>query len=65
VREVLESAVSMARRALDALGVDAVQIERTEQLYRSRDKERLHAQVAAGDLRVATDRIITQPARET
>ena len=65
VREVLESAVSMARRALGALGVDAVQIERTEQLYRSRDKERLHAQVAAGDLRVATDRIITQPVRET
>jgi CPA2 family monovalent cation:H+ antiporter-2/glutathione-regulated potassium-efflux system protein KefB len=64
VREVLESAVSMARRALGALGVDAVQIERTEQHYRARDKERLHAQVEAGDLRVAIDRIITQPSRE-
>ncbi len=63
VREVLESAVSMARRALGALGVEAVQIDRTEQLYRARDKERLHAQVEAGDLRAASDQIITQPSR--
>ncbi|KQU55722.1 sodium:proton exchanger [Sphingomonas sp. Leaf339] len=63
VREVLESAVSMGRRALSALNVDPTQIDRTEQLYRARDKERLHAQVEAGDLRAATDRIITQPTR--
>ncbi len=63
VREVLESAVSMARRALGALGVEAGQIDRTEQLYRARDKERLHAQVEAGDLKAASDQIITQPSR--
>ncbi len=63
VREVLESAVSMARRALGALGVETGQIDRTEQLYRARDKERLHAQVEAGDLRAASDQIITQPSR--
>ncbi len=63
VREVLESAVSMARRALGALGVETGQIDRTEQLYRARDKERLHAQVEAGDLKAASDQIITQPSR--
>lgn len=63
VREVLESAVSMGRRALTALGVEQAEIDRTEAMYRARDKERLHAQVEAGDLRAASDRIITQPER--
>jgi monovalent cation:proton antiporter-2 (CPA2) family protein len=59
VREVLESAVKMARLALDALDVGAEQIDRAEDMYRARDKERLKIQVAAGDIRAARDRIIT------
>ena len=65
VREVLESAVAMARMALRSVGVDDQEIARTEEHYRLRDKERLKAQVAAGDLRAARDRIITQVERES
>jgi glutathione-regulated potassium-efflux system protein KefB len=53
VREVLESAVKMARLALDGLGVAEADIDRAEQMYRSRDKERLRIQIEAGDLRAA------------
>jgi CPA2 family monovalent cation:H+ antiporter-2/glutathione-regulated potassium-efflux system protein KefB len=49
VREVLESAVKMARLALGALEVGEEQIDRAEDMYRARDKERLKIQVAAGD----------------
>jgi len=63
VREVLESAIKMARMALSSLGVDDEEIARTEDMYRARDKERLKAQVEAGDLRAAVDRVITQPLR--
>ena len=54
IREVIESAVVMARRAMDAVGVDGEEISRTESLYRQGDIERLRVQVAAGDL--AADR---------
>ncbi|WP_353205228.1 cation:proton antiporter [Sphingomonas sp.] len=63
VREVLESAVKMARMALKSLGVEDMEIDRTEDLYRGRDKERLRAQVEAGDIRAARNIIITQPER--
>jgi CPA2 family monovalent cation:H+ antiporter-2/glutathione-regulated potassium-efflux system protein KefB len=65
VREVLESAIKMARMALSSLGVDDEEIARTEDMYRARDKERLKAQVEAGDLRAAVDKVITQPLRGT
>jgi CPA2 family monovalent cation:H+ antiporter-2/glutathione-regulated potassium-efflux system protein KefB len=64
-REVMESAVSMARAALDGLGVSHSDIDRAEEMYRGRDRERLSAQHEAGDIRAARDRIITQPIRET
>ncbi|MBB4087370.1 cation:proton antiporter [Sphingomonas carotinifaciens] len=64
VREVLESAVKMARLALTSLKVDIGEIDRTEAMYRARDKERLAAQYASGDLRAASDRIIVQGERE-
>ncbi|MET3826936.1 CPA2 family monovalent cation:H+ antiporter-2/glutathione-regulated potassium-efflux system protein KefB [Sphingomonas sp. PvP055] len=64
VREVLESAVRMARLALLQVGVDQAEIDRSEDRYRREDRERLKAQVEAGDIRVARDRIITQVARE-
>ncbi|GAA3269583.1 hypothetical protein GCM10020258_42400 [Sphingomonas yabuuchiae] len=63
VREVLESAVKMARLALGSLKIDHAEIDRVETMYRARDKERLAAQAAAGDLRAASDRIITQDER--
>jgi glutathione-regulated potassium-efflux system protein KefB len=63
VREVLESAIKMARMAMSSLGIDDEEIARTEDMYRARDKERLKAQVEAGDIRAAVDRVITQPLR--
>ena len=60
VRELLESAVKMARLAMQAAGVDVTEIDRSEQLYRSRDRERLKAQVESGDLRANVDTIITE-----
>jgi len=53
VREVLESAVKMARLALRSLGASAEEIDRTEDMYRARDKERLRIQIEAGDIRTA------------
>jgi glutathione-regulated potassium-efflux system protein KefB len=64
VREVLESAISMGRRALGAIGVDDMAIDRAEQGYRANDRERLRKQVETGDLRAGIGGIITQPARD-
>jgi monovalent cation:proton antiporter-2 (CPA2) family protein len=61
VREVLESAVRMARLAMASTGVDNEEIDRTERLFRSRDCERLEAQLETGDLRASIDRIFTDP----
>lgn len=63
VREVLESAVKMARIALHSIGIDEAEINRTEEHYRARDKERLKLQYEAGDLRTGRDQIITQDKR--
>ena len=59
VREVLESAICMARLAMQQIGVDQTEIDNTEQLYRERDKDRLNAQAESGDLRAGRDKIIT------
>jgi glutathione-regulated potassium-efflux system protein KefB len=61
VREVLDSAVRMARLAMQKVGVGEEEIDRTEDLYRARDHERLKAQLETGDLRAKNDRIITEP----
>lgn len=58
VREVLESAIVMARKAMAAVGVDIEEIERTEDLYRRRDRERLRIQHEAGSLTAAREAII-------
>ncbi len=63
VREVMGSAIEMGRRALASLSVSVTDIDRAEDEYRHRDKERLRAQRETGDLRAAIDRIITQPTR--
>ncbi|MGZ8997343.1 MAG: cation:proton antiporter domain-containing protein, partial [Allosphingosinicella sp.] len=61
VREVLDSAVRMARMAMERVGVGAEEINRTEDLYRARDRERLKAQLETGDLRAKIDNILTEP----
>lgn len=61
VREVLESAVKMARIALEELGVGVDDISRAEDMYRSRDRERLRKQIETGDIRAARDQILTRP----
>ena len=53
VREVLESAVKMGRMALDSVGVDGAEIDRVEDRYRRRDRERLKVQRDGGDIRAA------------
>ncbi|GGZ12106.1 cation:proton antiporter domain-containing protein [Novosphingobium colocasiae] len=63
-REVMGSAITLARNALDGLGVSLEDIDRAEAMYRARDKERLSIQYESGDLRAAHDRILTQPSRE-
>jgi CPA2 family monovalent cation:H+ antiporter-2/glutathione-regulated potassium-efflux system protein KefB len=60
VREMLESAMKMARLALQGLDLSPEDIERAEGMYRARDKERLTKQIETGDIRAARDRIITQ-----
>ncbi len=61
VREVLESAIVMARKAMDSVGVDIEEIDRTEDLYRRRDRERLKIQHEAGSLTAAREAIIGDP----
>jgi CPA2 family monovalent cation:H+ antiporter-2/glutathione-regulated potassium-efflux system protein KefB len=63
VREVLDSAVRMARMAMESVGIDAEEIDRTEDLYRARDRERLKVQIETGDIRAEADRIVTTPER--
>jgi CPA2 family monovalent cation:H+ antiporter-2/glutathione-regulated potassium-efflux system protein KefB len=46
---------------MESAGVDVEEIDRTEDLYRARDRERLKAQIATGDLRAKVDRMITEP----
>jgi CPA2 family monovalent cation:H+ antiporter-2/glutathione-regulated potassium-efflux system protein KefB len=61
VREVLESALRMARLALQKMGLGEEAIERAESIYRSTDRERLSKQIAAGDIRAARSDILTEP----
>jgi CPA2 family monovalent cation:H+ antiporter-2/glutathione-regulated potassium-efflux system protein KefB len=60
VREVLDSAVRMARQAMEAVGIEGEEIDRTEDLYRKRDRERLKIQLEAGDLRASRSEVIAQ-----
>ncbi|MDB5695738.1 MAG: sodium:proton exchanger [Sphingomonas bacterium] len=65
VREVLESAVAMARRALLSVGVDGPDIDRAEDRFRKNDRERLRAQIDTGDLRAAHEVMLRQEQRES
>jgi len=64
VREVMESAVKMARIALEDSGVSIEAINRAEEAYRASDRERLKIQIEAGDIRAAREKIIVKPSGE-
>ncbi|TGX52116.1 sodium:proton exchanger [Sphingomonas gei] len=59
VRELLESAIVMARRAMGAVGVTQQEIDKTEAEYRRRDFERLKLQRETGDIRAGIDGMLT------
>ena len=59
VRELMESAVQMARAALDRLGGSVSDVDRMEDMYRRNDAARLEAQRESGDLRAGKERVIT------
>jgi len=59
IREVMESAIQMARTALGNVGLSQEAINRAEDNFRTRDAERLAVQIEGGDVRLARDRILT------
>ena len=61
VREVQESAVVMARKALEDMGLSGEAIRRAETRYRNSDRERLEMQMQTGNPRTGRDRIIIRP----
>jgi len=63
MREVMESAVAMARMSLENLGLGQDEIERAEDAFRANDRDRLREQLASGDVRTGRDRILTEPLR--
>jgi CPA2 family monovalent cation:H+ antiporter-2/glutathione-regulated potassium-efflux system protein KefB len=63
VRELLESAMQMARSALEALGDSLQDIDEAEELYRDNDAERLGLEKAAGNYRAGRDHVINQRTR--
>jgi CPA2 family monovalent cation:H+ antiporter-2/glutathione-regulated potassium-efflux system protein KefB len=64
VREVLESAVKMARLAMASIEVAEEEINRSEAHYRARDKERLRVQLDSGNFRDEAARMMVQDTRE-
>lgn len=60
IRETMESAIALARCALESSGMSQEAIKRAEARFRSRDRERLDAQIETGDILAAYDRIFTE-----
>jgi glutathione-regulated potassium-efflux system protein KefB len=57
VREVFESAVTMGREALKLFCIDDAEVDRVEEEYRRRDRERLEIQKSSGDLQALKERM--------
>lgn len=57
VREVFESAVTMGREALRIFCIDDAEVDRVEEEYRRRDRERLEIQKSSGDLQALKERM--------
>jgi glutathione-regulated potassium-efflux system protein KefB len=62
VREIFESAVSMGRKALEALGFNEQAVIWVEEEYRRRDLDRLDRQASSGDLH-AGEELVFRPGR--
>ena len=60
VREVLGSAITMGREALEMLGDSVQDIDEAEAEYRRRDDARLDVQIEAGDYRAAREMVVTE-----
>jgi glutathione-regulated potassium-efflux system protein KefB len=59
VRELFESAVTMGREALKLFCVDPEEVDRVEEEYRRRDRERLEIQKESGDLLALKERMFS------
>ena len=59
IREVFESAVLMGREALSLFGLEGDEVDRVEEQYRLRDRERLDQQSVSGDLHALSHRMFT------
>jgi glutathione-regulated potassium-efflux system protein KefB len=59
VREVIESAICMARLAMAEIGVDDESIDNTETDYRDRDARRLKRQTETGDMHAEDETMLT------
>ncbi len=55
VREVHESAIHMARMALEKIGLSEEEMDRAESTYRENDQERMHVQIESGDIYAAKE----------
>lgn len=60
VRELFESAIVMAREALEFVGMEPEFVDEVEEEYRERDKDRLEAQTESGDLEAKKEKIFSQ-----
>ncbi len=54
-REVYESAIAMARNAMDLIDLDESMIDRVDEEYRRRDSERLAVQIQEGDMHAGAE----------
>ncbi|MWV27078.1 cation:proton antiporter [Aurantiacibacter rhizosphaerae] len=55
VREVFESAISVARMALGNVGLNEREIDEAEATYRENDRKRMHVQIEGGDIYAARE----------
>ncbi|MDQ8754893.1 cation:proton antiporter [Sphingosinicella sp. LHD-64] len=59
VREMFESAIAMGREALSLFCVTPEEVDRVEEEYRRRDRERLEIQKSSGDLQALKERMFS------
>lgn len=57
LREVFDSAIRMARMAMEQVGVDEEELDRTEGFYRQRDRERLKIALGAENVETIRERM--------
>lgn len=55
IREVYESALAVARMALENVGLSEREIDEAESTYRENDRKRMHVQIEGGDIYAAKE----------